>query len=411
MNKFKKCNYIFILLFCIGQYNTAQRSIHAEDASCYAATSKGIIYGSTDGSIWLNNGLVAGEYFSLVKDDNYLITSSNMFGIFRSTNNGQYWYPTDIKTSTQDMAINHSNVYAIIDVNHLANYSSNLLKSTDHGLSWSAIVVDSSYPLANTAMAVYENNIVVGTDFGNVFYTTNSGSNWIKSNPINDTLDLQAVWAIDILENIVMISAIVGGSYLSTDGAKTWKSIGLHYSADTAIETIEIINNENLETQIYLGTWNGILMSSDLGNHWNFIGLENMIIEDIAFSSTHIFASTRGNGIFSSSNKGLTWMIIPYPITNDVSRDQNLSKMGLSQNYPNPFNSFTTIEFYISKMQLVEINVFDLLGRKVTSVIQEVLSPGKHLRQWNAESLPSGVYYYRLSTVDEVQTKRLILVK
>ncbi len=71
----------------------------------------------------------------------------------------------------------------------------------------------------------------------------------------------------------------------------------------------------------------------------------------------------------------------------------------LFQNYPNPFNSMTNIRFEIGELGLVTINIFDMLGREVVTLVSEKLSPGKYSQQWNAIGFPSGVYFYRLSVV------------
>jgi len=83
----------------------------------------------------------------------------------------------------------------------------------------------------------------------------------------------------------------------------------------------------------------------------------------------------------------------------------------LKQNYPNPFNPSTQITFYLSRQSNVKLNVFDMLGREVAVLIDENQSPGTHHINFNAEDLPSGVYFYRLQTADFLETKKMILAK
>jgi hypothetical protein len=83
----------------------------------------------------------------------------------------------------------------------------------------------------------------------------------------------------------------------------------------------------------------------------------------------------------------------------------------LEQNYPNPFNPSTTFEFRVSSFGLVSLKIFDVLGREVAALVNEVRPAGTYKLRWDASSLPSGVYFYQLRTSQFVQTKKLILTK
>ena len=86
-------------------------------------------------------------------------------------------------------------------------------------------------------------------------------------------------------------------------------------------------------------------------------------------------------------------------------------KIALKQNYLNPFNARTTIEFIMSKSQDVELTVYDLLGRQIEVLIKEPMDAGVHNMTFEASSLSSGVYFYRLRAGDAVETKRMVLLK
>jgi hypothetical protein len=84
----------------------------------------------------------------------------------------------------------------------------------------------------------------------------------------------------------------------------------------------------------------------------------------------------------------------------------------LYNNYPNPFNPTTTIRFDIPERTEVELIVFDILGRKVKTLISsEVRNPGRYEVSFNASSLASGVYIYRLTTKNYSQARKMLLVK
>lgn len=83
----------------------------------------------------------------------------------------------------------------------------------------------------------------------------------------------------------------------------------------------------------------------------------------------------------------------------------------LSQNYPNPFNPVTNIKFDIPKSGLVKITVYDLLGREVTSLVNQQMQPGSYSVDWDASNYPSGVYFYRIETETFTDSKKMILLK
>ena len=83
----------------------------------------------------------------------------------------------------------------------------------------------------------------------------------------------------------------------------------------------------------------------------------------------------------------------------------------LSQNYPNPFNPSTTFEFSVSKSSHVVLEVFNILGQSVATLVDEAMIPGTYRMDFNASHLSSGVYLYRLKAGDFVQTKRMVLMK
>jgi surface protein len=83
----------------------------------------------------------------------------------------------------------------------------------------------------------------------------------------------------------------------------------------------------------------------------------------------------------------------------------------MDQNYPNPFNPTTSIRYGLPEAALVQITVYDLLGRKVAEPIKKRQMAGFHTFNFDASSLASGVYIYRITAGEFVQTRKMILVK
>lgn len=86
-------------------------------------------------------------------------------------------------------------------------------------------------------------------------------------------------------------------------------------------------------------------------------------------------------------------------------------KFGMSQNYPNPFNPDTKINFDLPQQTVVSLKIYDIAGREINTLVNEKREAGFYTVTFNASSLPSGVYFYKLVTQNFSEVKRMILVK
>jgi len=90
---------------------------------------------------------------------------------------------------------------------------------------------------------------------------------------------------------------------------------------------------------------------------------------------------------------------------------QKNSAFSLEQNFPNPFNPSTLITFNIPESGDVELKIYDMSGKETMTLLNKYIEAGNHSVNFNATDLPSGVYHYKLSSGDFIQTRRMILVK
>lgn len=98
-------------------------------------------------------------------------------------------------------------------------------------------------------------------------------------------------------------------------------------------------------------------------------------------------------------------------ISNVSSSNELNTKFYLSQNYPNPFNPITKIKFSIPSLSKVEIVVYDILGRRIISLVNEIKNSGEYEIEFDGTNLSSGVYYYTMRTNNNIITKKLLLIK
>jgi hypothetical protein len=110
-----------------------------------------------------------------------------------------------------------------------------------------------------------------------------------------------------------------------------------------------------------------------------------------------------------------TWFLDDFSFgatgTSIDSEDGLPRMMTLNQNYPNPFNPTTDITFSLLQSTHARLDVFDILGQKVATLVDGTLPAGHHSATFDASRLPSGVYMYRLQTGNEAQTRNMTLLK
>jgi hypothetical protein len=100
-------------------------------------------------------------------------------------------------------------------------------------------------------------------------------------------------------------------------------------------------------------------------------------------------------------------------IVSDVVKEENSppTEYSLSQNYPNPFNPNTTIKYSLLKQSHVTLSVFDILGRRVKLLVNEIQQAGNYRINFNAQRFASGIYYYQIQSNDFVQIKKMVILK
>jgi len=84
---------------------------------------------------------------------------------------------------------------------------------------------------------------------------------------------------------------------------------------------------------------------------------------------------------------------------------------GLEQNYPNPFNPTTNIMYTVPSKEYVNLTVYNILGEKIATLVDEEKAPGKYTVTFDGSRLPSGVYFYRLHAGKFNETREMVLVK
>ncbi len=134
----------------------------------------------------------------------------------------------------------------------------------------------------------------------------------------------------------------------------------------------------------------------------------------VVFASGFLTPSANQNGagfgVFAALPNG---QVVGFDQTTSVENEIGAtpSNFVLGQNYPNPFNPSTTINFSVAKDEFVSLKVFNIAGEEVASLVNEMIPAGSYKVDFNAASLTSGVYFYRLTAGNFVETKKMNLLK
>jgi hypothetical protein len=128
-------------------------------------------------------------------------------------------------------------------------------------------------------------------------------------------------------------------------------------------------------------------------------------VTEVSSNGTKLFEMKLPHWVFSYRAYRFDW---DFPEIKPVAPPTSYA---LLQNYPNPFNPVTNIEFDIPEAQFVRLVIYDILGREVTTLVNEFLQPKKYIKQWNASNISSGVYFFRLSGGNFSDVKKMVLIK
>lgn len=119
---------------------------------------------------------------------------------------------------------------------------------------------------------------------------------------------------------------------------------------------------------------------------------------------------SRGRGLNPPGTIEPDSMLMYTVITGIASNNEPL-KYSLEQNYPNPFNPVTYIKYQLAKSSEVKLKVFDISGREIAVLVNQVQNEGQYKVEWNASQFSSGVYFYKLTAGDFSEVKKMILIK
>jgi len=280
-----------------------------------------------------------------------------------------------------------------------------IIRTTNAGTNWEFQNSGTSYALRSIKFININTGYIVGGSYTNyiILKTTNSGNNWIiqgQSSPIR-------LFSVDFINVNTGYTSGDGGVILkTTNGGNNWKQLISGYT-DVNLISIKALS-DNVVYAVGGSLYNSIIIkSTDGGDKW--IPQEsytNNALYDIEFTNDSTAYIVGKYGTILKTTNGGTIIVNTSRVCNYIP-----SSFKLFQNYPNPFNPTTTIRYDIKTKGDVELKVFDLLGRDIATLVNENQTPGTYEVVFDATSLPSGVYLYKLITGDFVETRKMVVIK
>ena len=314
-------------------------------------------------------------------------------GLYRTTDGGESWQPQD--ENLHDL----SDIFFLNDtLGWFAGHD--IHRTTNRGESWE-LLLDVSTEVLSSVFFTSKDSGWAGGYIG-VYQTTDGGVTWDVVRPFGEDFNTYDIQFLTSSLGWVIGSLGGDGTILkTTDGGSAWENQIDSTYPYFYFESLFMADEEN-GWVICNDFWNSLLHTSNGGNTWEEVPFpSHHSLFHVAFADAQTGWVIGEHGtIFHTESGGLPTPGDPIP-----------QRLSLRQNYPNPFNGVTTIEFDVATAGEVVLRVYDILGREVAIIARETIPPGIYTRQWDADGLPSGVYFYRLQAGGFVETRKLVLLR
>ncbi|HEY5534705.1 MAG TPA: T9SS type A sorting domain-containing protein [Ignavibacteria bacterium] len=420
--------------------NSSISSLAVNGNNIYAGTGNGVYISTNNGTSWTHTSLNYTSVNSITASGRTVFAGTNN-GIYISANNGGTWSQIN-----QGFNIDSSTNALLIANNYI-------LAGTNSYSVWNRNIID-FLPLAPTLYSPFYNSVGNPLNINLIWRVTNYASeyNLVLATDINfSNIILNDTTITDTLKSIsnlnpltyyywkVKAKSIAGWGPFSS--VFTFKTYGIPTQVVLASPENNAVNQpKNLPIKWFKSVDQVVLSRTNrqsvnnyfddpnaVSNYWleiatnssftNIILRDSSIVDSIKFISGILNDTTSywwrvkaknqaGWSLFSSIFKFTTGTTGIQNITTEIP-----NKFSVSQNYPNPFNPTTNIRFDLPKNSVVELKIYDILGKEIVTIVNEKLNAGSFSVDWNASNYPSGVYFYKIQAGDFISVKKMIMIK
>ncbi|HQY21927.1 MAG TPA: T9SS type A sorting domain-containing protein, partial [Ignavibacteria bacterium] len=358
------------------------------------------IYKTTNGGInWINQPNSSTSFIQQIHPVNdSVVYAAGWWNFLKTTDGGNNWI--SIFSGGPGMGLPTLDGIFFIDENTGWMCGQvTIMKTTDGGNSF----IDSGR-IEGLPMDIYfknENEGIMSSQFGFVFRTINGGKDWITERIIKSGSQYNFLKVSFVNDSV----GYVGGEivFKTTNFGVTWDSVG---AVPFGVEEAYCIEFADENTGYCGGTAGTLFKTTDGGGTW--VQMQGSFFNNGYFRSIYAYSDlivwAVGNGKFLFTETG--GLVNIEHLSAKIPGD-----FVLYQNYPNPFNPKTKIKFDVKNISHVNLEVFDMLGRKVSTLINERLQTGTYEAEFEIPDQNSGVYFYKLSAENFSKTMKMILLK
>ncbi|QQS36376.1 MAG: T9SS type A sorting domain-containing protein [Ignavibacteriales bacterium] len=364
----------------------------------YASGSSGSLVKTTNGGTpdGMGTSIIYGMH---VFDAQNLIIAGGSSLVSRSTDGGATFTPLTAPSPS-------TTLYTVYFLDHSVGFvggtSGRAWKTTDGGFTWTLLTTGTTQAIIDFKFLNNDKGWMGGWT-GTMLYTTDGGNSWTDASRFNSIGDVQymtiangLLWTCGEAGNILRgyADASVPVELLSFNAAVSGNTVQLNW------QTASELNNSGFDVERKLsgeqfekiGFVLGRGTTSDLTNY-SFID-ENILGGTVTYRLKQID--------FDGTSK----------YSNEVMVDViSVFEYALEQNYPNPFNPVTNISYTIASQSKVLLKIYNSIGEEVVTLVNGVKEPGRYAVSFDAASVSSGVYFYKLQAGDFVSTRKMVLLK
>jgi len=330
--------------------------------------------------------------------------------IMRTTNSGQNF--TNVTAISGTIPLGICGI-SVLDSNTafavgIYRCPANFLRTTDQGLSWTSYNLDTS--LIKSLVDCYfwspDSGIVVGGyNPGNTFnisnsvvlFTSNGGQSFTQV--FKSSRSGEWCWKINFINKNTGFVSVQASQYSvilkTTNSGLNWTDS--YFTITKNLQGIGFIN----ENTGWVGGYQGYSYATTNGGASWEQARWSLYINKIKFMSDSLGYCVGGS--FYKYTQG--------PVSVHSNPEHIPAEIYLYQNYPNPFNPSTIINYELRLRGLITLKIYDTKGSEVITLLNQIQQPGIYSAEFNAASLPSGIYFYTLTADNLTQTKKMLLIK
>lgn len=405
------CNFCFSQSGWISQNSKTEinlssvKFINNNTGFCIGELGK-ILKTTNKGNNWIDlNSGYKNNFNSLCFDNNLNVYIGGDSGLLiKTTDLGNSWN----RCNLHKPSVKISSVFFVNDslgfvggINSDVQLPNKIFKTYDGGKNWDSILTIGSFSKTLFFINSEVGWSIIGFSTAgvqNIVKTTNGGMNW------NNQLSISTINDVFFIDSVYGWSTGYGNGttmYRSINGGFNWIFCSLcGIGISNSLFFIDNMKGWAAAPQTIYFTSNGGVNWANQTSYQPGINFRSIFFTDSlkgwAVGDSGVILKTTTGGVLTG-----------FSTTSSEIPDRYY----LSQNYPNPFNPVTNLEFGISNLGFVSLKIYDVSGKEIKTLVNEIKQLGMYKVEFDGSNLASGIYFYTIEAGSFLQTKRMLLLK